>query len=106
MKVTQVFFKEFMKKQTAEAYIDGLRVSLRFITIGPPVKLTSSKRRFSYTLMEEIYGENSDNDEQPRQSKRKLIVDIDPEDVDLPETSLKSKLEVTWNSTSKEKKHN
>lgn len=56
MKVTQVFFKEFMKKQTAEAYIDGLRVSLRFITIGPPVKLTSSKRRFSYTFMEEIYG--------------------------------------------------
>ena len=90
MKVTQVFFKEFMKKQTAEAYIDGLRVSLRFITIGPPVKLTSSKRRFSYTFMEEIYGENSDNDE----------------DVDLPETWLKSKLEVTGNSTFKKKKHN
>ena len=56
--------------------------------------------------MEEIYGENSDNDVQPRQSKRKLIVVIDPKDVDLPETSLKSKLDVTGNSISKKKKHN
>ena len=47
------FFKKFVSRPSADAYIDGLCSSLESICIGSPVKQPSEKCRLSEILLEE-----------------------------------------------------
>ena len=86
-------FQDFLRKQTREAYIDGLCESLKSICIGLLIEETSTKCRPSDILSEET----ASSDDEPPQSQCHFS---NMEDDDVSSTSQPSYGEVERTSTS------
>ena len=86
-------FQDFLRKQTREAYIDGLCESLKSTGIGLLIEETSTKCRLSDILSEET----ASSDDEPPQSRCHFS---NMEDNDVSSTSQSSYGEVERTSTS------